>query len=168
MTLQCYLPFLSSSNGNSSSWSSLGLEGEAGEERMSFSPSDRLVSSNTVRKTETWFYRDWDKNIITVMKEILAWDSWTKRQNWSQSQFSLHEKCDPQFFLSFWRILCHSFSFSLSHHTKLWMWAEFWHNMCSSLLTPAFDSLPGFCSPFCRCSHAIWFSLTGWFVVLLH
>ncbi|KAM8855948.1 A-kinase anchor protein 11 isoform 2-T4 [Spinachia spinachia] len=31
---------LSDSNGNSSSWSSLGLEGEACEERLSFSPSD--------------------------------------------------------------------------------------------------------------------------------
>lgn len=39
-----YLPSLFSSNGNSSSWSSLGLEGEACEERMSFSPSDRSVS----------------------------------------------------------------------------------------------------------------------------
>uniref|UniRef100_A0A3P8UM27 A-kinase anchoring protein 11 n=1 Tax=Cynoglossus semilaevis TaxID=244447 RepID=A0A3P8UM27_CYNSE len=38
---------LSDSNGNSSSWSSLGLEGEAGEERMSFSPSD---SDNTEEK----------------------------------------------------------------------------------------------------------------------
>ncbi|XP_072253450.1 A-kinase anchor protein 11 isoform X2 [Leuresthes tenuis] len=36
---------LSDSNGNSSSWSSLGLEGEVCEERMSFSPSDSLISS---------------------------------------------------------------------------------------------------------------------------
>lgn len=36
----CFLP---STNGNSSSWSSLGLEGEAYEEHISFSPSDRLV-----------------------------------------------------------------------------------------------------------------------------
>lgn len=36
----CSLP---STNGNSSSWSSLGLEGEAYEEHISFSPSDRLV-----------------------------------------------------------------------------------------------------------------------------
>lgn len=42
-----YLPSFSSSNGNSSSWSSLGLEGEACEERMSFSPSD---SDNTEDK----------------------------------------------------------------------------------------------------------------------
>lgn len=45
VTVLPYLPSLSSSNGNSSSWSSLGLEGEACEERMSFSPSDRLVSN---------------------------------------------------------------------------------------------------------------------------
>ncbi len=39
-----FLLFLSpSSNGNSSSWSSLGLEGEVYEEHLSFSPSDRLV-----------------------------------------------------------------------------------------------------------------------------
>ncbi|XP_041857162.1 A-kinase anchor protein 11 isoform X2 [Melanotaenia boesemani] len=38
---------LSDSNGNSSSWSSLGLEGEVCEERMSFSPSD---SDNTEDK----------------------------------------------------------------------------------------------------------------------
>ncbi|XP_029967151.1 A-kinase anchor protein 11 isoform X3 [Salarias fasciatus] len=35
-----FLHLSDSSNGNSSSWSSLGLEGEACEERMSFSPSD--------------------------------------------------------------------------------------------------------------------------------
>lgn len=34
---------LPSTNGNSSSWSSLGLEGEAYQEHISFSPSDRLV-----------------------------------------------------------------------------------------------------------------------------
>lgn len=43
-----YSPSLSSSNGNSSSWSSLGLEGEACEERLSFSPSDRFVSKRFV------------------------------------------------------------------------------------------------------------------------
>lgn len=43
------VPSLSSSNGNSSSWSSLGLEGEACEECMSFSPSDRLVSNKLTR-----------------------------------------------------------------------------------------------------------------------
>lgn len=42
-----YSPCLSSSNGNSSSWSSLGLEGEACEERLSFSPSDRFVRNPT-------------------------------------------------------------------------------------------------------------------------
>ncbi|XP_008297353.1 A-kinase anchor protein 11 isoform X1 [Stegastes partitus] len=42
-----FLHLSDSSNGNSSSWSSLGLEGEAGEERMSFSPSD---SDNTEDK----------------------------------------------------------------------------------------------------------------------
>lgn len=39
----CNLYFLPSTNGNSSSWSSLGLEGEAYEEHISFSPTDRLV-----------------------------------------------------------------------------------------------------------------------------
>ncbi|XP_035532308.1 LOW QUALITY PROTEIN: A-kinase anchor protein 11 [Morone saxatilis] len=42
-----FLHLSDSSNGNSSSWSSLGLEGEACEERMSFSPSD---SDNTEDK----------------------------------------------------------------------------------------------------------------------
>ncbi|XP_014904061.1 A-kinase anchor protein 11 isoform X1 [Poecilia latipinna] len=42
-----FLHLSDSSNGNSSSWSSLGLEGEVCEERMSFSPSD---SDNTEDK----------------------------------------------------------------------------------------------------------------------
>lgn len=42
-----FLHLSDSSNGNSSSWSSLGLEGEACEERLSFSPSD---SDNTEDK----------------------------------------------------------------------------------------------------------------------
>lgn len=46
------LPCLLSSNGNSSSWSSLGLEGEVCEEHLSFSPSDRSVIATTAKLSD--------------------------------------------------------------------------------------------------------------------
>lgn len=59
----CNLCFLPSTNGNSSSWSSLGLEGEAYEEHISFSPSDRLVRTLLVFKVFTFLL---PKSSITV------------------------------------------------------------------------------------------------------
>lgn len=63
---------LCSSNGNSSSWSSLGLEGEACEERMSFSPSDRFVvdhRQHTPPDRSPGSRQEWDKKRMGPIKK---------------------------------------------------------------------------------------------------
>nr|XP_043877941.1 A-kinase anchor protein 11 isoform X1 [Solea senegalensis] len=63
-----FLHLSDSSNGNSSSWSSLGLEGEAGEEHMSFSPSD---SDNTDDK-ETEVKEESSGTLCVDRTQVLA------------------------------------------------------------------------------------------------
>lgn len=49
----------SGSNGNSSSWSSLGLEGDLYEDNLSFPTSDRLVQSRNLKTDESFTTNAW-------------------------------------------------------------------------------------------------------------
>lgn len=49
----------SGSNGNSSSWSSLGLEGDLYEDNLSFPTSDRLVQSRNLKTDESFTANAW-------------------------------------------------------------------------------------------------------------
>lgn len=53
----------SGSNGNSSSWSSLGLEGDLYEDNLSFPTSDRLVRSRNLQTDESF----------TLMHDVILW-----------------------------------------------------------------------------------------------